>query len=64
MRDLLKNYPRRLPLNTVYKIIFLKGLKIFGICSIIDYLRNILFRILQIRKICILFEKLIFILFG
>ena len=63
MRDLLKNYPRRLPLNTVYKIIFSKGLKIFGICLIIDYLRNILFRILQVRKICILFEKLIFILF-
>ena len=64
MRDILKNYPRRLPLNTVYKIIFLKGLKIFGICIGIDYLRNILFRILHIRKICILIEKLIFILFG
>jgi surface polysaccharide O-acyltransferase-like enzyme len=64
MRDLLKNYPRRLPLNIVYKIILLEGLKIFGFCITIDYLRNLLFRILQIRKICILLEKLIFILFG
>ena len=64
IRNILKDYPRQLPLNTVYKIITYKALKVFVICIIIDYFRDILFRILQIRKICILIEKLIFKLFG
>ena len=64
IRNVLRAYPRKLPLSTAYKIILLVGLKIFGICIGTDYLRNILFRILKIRKIYIFFEKLIFILFG
>ena len=53
--------PYNLTLNTVKKLILLKALKIFVICAIIDYLRDLLFRLLFIRKICILFEKLLFI---
>ena len=58
---LFDNEPYNLTLNTVKKLILLKALKIFVICAIIDYLRDLLFRLLFIRKICILFEKLLFI---
>ena len=62
--NIFENYSSQLPLNSVIQIILLRSLKIFGICLIIEYLRNILFRILQIRKILIFIEKLIFKLFG
>jgi surface polysaccharide O-acyltransferase-like enzyme len=45
-----------------YKLIFLEiycSLKVFMICSIIDYGRYIVFKLLRIREICILIEKLI-----
>ena len=60
MNHLLDKYPKNLLLNQVYKIIFSKALKIFVICLSIDYVRNILFKICQIRRICILVEQLIF----
>ena len=63
MQYAFQNYSSNLPLNSIKKIIYLKALKIFVACAIIEYLRNLLFRILFIRKICILFEKLIFIIF-
>ena len=62
--NIFENYSSQLPLNTIIKIILLRALKIFGICLIIDYLRNILFRILQIRKLLMIIEKLLFKLFG
>ena len=62
--NIFESYSVQLPFNSVIQIILLRALKIFGICLIIDYLRNILFRILQIRKILIFIEKLIFKLFG
>ena len=57
-------YSSYLPLNDVLKIIFLRAAQIFIICILIDYLRNILFKIFQIRKMCILIEKLIFKILG
>ena len=60
MKHLLDKYPKSLFLNQVCKIIFSKALKIFAICLPIDYIRNILFKKCQIRRICILVEKLIF----
>ena len=64
IRGIFKNYSNQLPLNTVIRIILLSALKIFGTCLIIEYLRNILFRILQVRKILVFIEKLIFKLFS
>jgi len=64
IRNILNNYSRNLPFNKVVEIIFIATLKIFVKCIIIDYLRNILFRICQIRRICIIIEKLIFFFFG
>ena len=64
IKNILKNYSRHLKCYIVIKIILAKALKIFVICAIIDYLRNILFRICQIRRICILIEKLTFLILG
>jgi len=64
MINILNDYPRNLPFYQVIKVVFKVSLQIFVKCIIIDYLRNILFRICQIRRICILIEKLIFLIFG
>ena len=60
VKYLFKKDPYSLPLNIVIKLILLRGLKIFGICSLIDYLRYIIFTFLRIRTICIFVEKIIF----
>ena len=49
--------PKNLPLNIIIKLVLFRGIKMFIICLIIDYFRNILFTILKIKKICIYFEK-------
>jgi len=58
------DYSSNLSLSTVLKIVFLKSSQIFIICIIIDYFRNLLFRICQIKKLSILIEKLILKLFS
>ena len=55
--------PYNLSLCTVIKYVFIKGLQIFGICLIIDYLRHILFTFMRIRKLCIFFENIIYKVF-
>ena len=55
--------PYNLSLCTIIKYILIKGLQIFGICLIIDYLRHILFTFLRIRKLCIFFESIIYKVF-
>lgn len=57
------NYSSDLPLYAVLKIIISKGLQTYIICIIIDYFRNLLFKIFQIRKLSILLEKLILKIF-
>ena len=52
-----------LSLNIVIKLVLIRGLKIFVICLIIDYLRHILFIFLRCRKICIYFERIIYKIF-
>jgi len=49
-----------LTFNEVMKMFFLKCIKIFIVCIIIDYLRHLLFTILRIRKICSFAEKIFF----
>ena len=49
-----------LPLHLIVMLVLLRSLKIFAICACIDYVRNILFTFLTIRKICIFIEKIIF----
>lgn len=54
--------PSNLSCFSIIKLIIAKTLIIFGICSIIDYLRYLLFEFLKIRKLCIIIEKKIKIL--
>jgi len=57
LKNLFLNDPKNLPLNKIIKLVLFRGINIFLICLIIDYLRHILFTILKIKKICIYFEK-------
>ena len=50
------NQPKDLNLNGVLTLVFGKTLKICIICLIIDYLRNLLFTLLRIKKISIFLE--------
>jgi len=60
IKHLFKNDPYNLPLIKVIKLVLLRGLKVFGICAFIDYLRHIAFTFLRIRTLCIFVEKIIF----
>lgn len=57
LKNLFLNEPNNLSLNIIIKLVLFRGIKVFIICLIIDYLRHILFIILKIKKICIYFEK-------
>ena len=57
------NDPNNLPLKAIYKLLFFKCFKVYCICFFIEYLRNLLFTICRIKKICILIEKKIYELF-
>ena len=59
LKKLFIKESQNLSLNIVIKLVLIRGLKIFGICLIIDYLRNILFIFIRLRKICIFFERII-----
>lgn len=49
-----------LTLREVMQMLILKSMKFFFECIIIEYLRQLLFNILRIRKICISIEKIAF----
>jgi len=55
---LYSNLSNNLSLNSIIKYTFIQVSKIFIICSIIDYMRNIIFIILRIRTICIFLENI------
>ena len=63
IRGNLQKIRSNLSLNSVIKLVLAKGFKIYVFCCFIEYLRNILFSFLRIRKICIYIEKLIWKLF-
>lgn len=56
-RSIFLKYPMNTPLRTILFLIFIKGFEISVVCFIIDYLRNLVFKLLKIRKLCILLEK-------
>ena len=57
LNDLFDNEPNNISILSVYRLFMSKGLLIFILCIIIDYLRYLLFHLLKIRKICIIFDK-------
>ena len=64
MKNIFNNYSKNIRYNRLVIIILIKALKIFIFCASIDYLRNILFRVCQIRRICKFIEKLMFLFLG
>ena len=60
IRNLFSKDSKKLPVNSVVKLILIRALKIFSITACIDYLRYLLFTLLRIRKICIFIEEMIF----
>ena len=57
---IIKKMPNNLSFYSTIFFIANKSLIIFFICIAIDYIRNLIFNILRIRKICIFLEKMIF----
>ena len=60
LNNLFNNENNNISLFSVYKLFIIKGLLIFIICIIIDYLRNYLFNLIKIRNICIIFTFYIY----
>jgi len=60
LKDLFDNEQNNLSILSVYRLFINKGLLIFIICAIIDYLRYLIFNLLKIRKICIIIDKFLF----
>ena len=60
--NIIRNYFLYILKYKSFKLIFAEiycSIKVFLICSIIDYVRYILFKLLKIRELCILIEKFI-----
>mgnify|MGYP006873124848 FL=1 len=57
MNDLFVNDQNNISILSVFILFMSKGLLVFIICIIIDYLRYLLFNLLKIRKICIILDK-------
>lgn len=59
IKKLFEKESNNLSLSTIIKLVLIRGLKIFGICLIIDYCRQILFDFLRIRKLCLLIDRIL-----
>lgn len=57
IRNLFKKDSIKLYEETIIFLVLIRGILIFFICIIIDYLRNLIFSYLKIKKLCILIEK-------
>ena len=57
IKPLFKNYSSNLKLSYIILLIVIKGFQILCFCFFIDFLRNIIFIILKIKKLCIFFDK-------
>jgi hypothetical protein len=60
MNNLFDNEKTNISIFSVYRLFMTKSLIIFIICIMIDYIRQSLFNLFKIRKICIILEKNIF----
>ena len=56
LKHTFEKYSNNITLIDAMMIVCLKAFKIFIICIFIDFLRNLLFSILKIKKLCILIE--------
>ena len=60
LRHIFDDHPKDIGLISLLIISYFKTLKMFIFCVIVDYLRNMLFKALKIRKICIFLEDKIY----
>ena len=56
IKNLFTKDSKNLPLIKVIYLVLSRSLSLFFICSIIDYIRNVIFMLFKIRKICIFLE--------
>lgn len=64
LRHIFDKESKEINLTSIISLLLWKSLKMFLFSIIIDYLRNILFNLLKLRKICIIFESTIKKLFS
>ena len=57
LRHIFDDHPKDIYLIFVLFISMMKSLKLFIFCIIVDYLRNLLFKLLRLRNICIFLEN-------
>ena len=60
VRIIFNKYSSNIPLKTVIKLIIISVAKIFSLSIFIDYLRNLLFAILRIKKLSVFVDKIIY----
>ena len=63
IRNLFSQYSQNLAIKKVIYLVFKKSILIFLTCSLIDFIRKIIFDILRIKTLLIFIEKKIFNLF-
>ena len=61
---LFRKESKSISLNTIIILFLIRGLIVFVICIIIEYIRNLIFTFCRIKNICIFIEKKIFKLFN
>ena len=62
VKNSFKFLPNNLNLSYIHALIIKKGIVIFFFCFFISYIRNIIFRTLKIKELCIHFENIIIII--
>ena len=56
LRHVFDDHPKDIYLISIIFISMMKSLKLFIFCIFVDYLRNVLFKLLKIRNLCIFLE--------
>ena len=54
---IFRNYNKSTPLRILIYLVYIRSIQIYIVCLIIEYMRNLLFKLLRIRQICIFIEK-------
>lgn len=57
IKNLFNKYPKSLSFSNIIFLIHIKGITIFIICILIDFLRYKLFNIVKIRNLCIFIDQ-------
>ena len=64
IRNIFNKYSMNISLQFVIILIIINGIAIFIFAIFIEYLRNIIFNLLRIRKLCVCVDKIVYKLFS